>query len=120
MEVMKKSYSRAHFATGRARKKPMDRLSQESTEALEHGMSYGKYKALQFEAAKGKPTRAQTEPLQEFYDQRLKYEITCQVCGAVVLARTNKKKYCSETCAKTAFKEMAKARKEGKRNGTNA
>ena len=109
--------SRRHFANEKTGEKgtPADRLSQESSEALAAGTSYGKYKALQYEAAKGKPT---PRPKIEAIDPRLKYSLVCHVCGTGFKSMTKLRKYCSEACANKQYREFARLRKEGARNGT--
>lgn len=119
MELMSKNIARAHFAseqTGKKRK-PADRLSQESSEALAAGVSYGKYKAQQWEADKRQPPAP--VPKKEEPDPRLKYDLVCKVCGKAFKSITSYRKYCSESCADKQYREYQKQRREAARNGTN-
>ena len=117
MEPMPKNIARAHFASEQTGKKskPVDRLSQESSEALDAGLSYGKYKAKQYETAGRKPTpyTPKEEP-----DPRLKYDRVCRVCGCKFKSMTNHREYCSQRCADKQYRKFAKERKDGTRNGT--
>lgn len=118
MELMSKNIARAHFASEQRSKKrkPADRLSQESSEALAAGVSYGKYKAQQWEAAKRQPSAP--VPKKEEPDPRQKYDLVCPVCSIAFKSMTRHRKYCSERCADKRYKELAKQRKEATHNGT--
>lgn len=72
---------------GRKKKKPMDKLSRDSCDALAHGMSYGKWMAI--------------KPPEVIVPQKPKalIEKTCRFCGKAFYQKTNvKRKYCSPEC----------------------
>lgn len=70
-----------------------DRLSQMASEALEHGMSYGRY------MARYKPTAIRNEPVR----QSTGVTKVCEYCGAE-FTRYDKRqrKYCCENCRNSA------------------
>ena len=118
MGVMEENMSRRYFAKENTDKKrePPDRLSQESTAALATGLSYGKYKAQQYEAAQRTPAPA---PKKVETDPRLKYDLVCHICGRQYKGANKRRKYCSDTCAETAYRQLKKQREEREQNGTN-
>ena len=118
MDIIGKNIARAHFASEKSgkKRKQADRLSQESSAALAAGLSYGKYKALQYEAGKRVPAPV---PKKEEPDPRLKYDLVCHACGIAFKSVTRQRKYCCETCAENQYRKFAKARKEAMRNGTS-
>lgn len=73
-------------------KKP-DRLSQLVSEALEHGMSYGKYMAVYH------PSESRKEPVK----QRMGITKVCEYCG-MEFTRYDKRqrKYCCDDCRNAA------------------
>lgn len=90
-----------------AKEEEPDRLTQEATEALAAGMSYGKYKARQYTAAHGKIYI----PKQEKPDPLLKYELTCQVCSTCFRSKSPSRKYCSTKCKDYAYRMNKKKKK---------
>ena len=117
MGVMDENMSRRYFAketTGKKREPP-DRLSQDSTAAQAAGVSYGKYKAQQYEAAQRTPAPA---PKKVPTDPRLKYDLVCHICGRQYKGASKLRKYCSDTCAQTAYIQQKKLREEREQNGT--
>ena len=120
MEVWPKNIAGARFASEQRgkKRKPADRLSEESTNALEAGVSYGKYKTQQYEGTRPKPAPVPV-PKKEEPDPRLKYDLVCPVCGMAFKSMTRHRKYCSESCAEKQYRKFAKERKEAKRNGTS-
>ena len=75
-----------------ARKKEPDQLSKDSTAALRAGMSYGKWKALQWEKAGMPAIRKQQEVDPEA-------NTICRYCGKGFYAKfKHKRVFCSEEC----------------------
>lgn len=89
-----------------ARKKKMDKLSQEVAQALACGMSYGKWKAKY-----GKPVEKKEEKtLPE------KWQI-CPWCGKEFKRKGNARQiYCEPYCQREAGKQRARDRKEALKN----
>lgn len=85
-----------------------DRLTQEATAALAAGMSYGKYKARQHTEA----NRKMPPPKQEQPDPRLKYDLTCQACGAPFKSISKMRKSCSEKCKRFMDNKRAREKKQ--------
>lgn len=72
---------------GRKKKKPMDKLSRDSCDALAHGMSYGKWMSI-------KPPEVVVPE-----KKTALIELTCELCGKVFYQRYKfKTKYCSGEC----------------------
>lgn len=77
-----------------AKKKQMDKLSQEVSQELAAGMSYGKWKAMQPRV----PFRPK-EPLESYR------EFTCEHCGVKFIRYDRKsQKYCGDRCKNAAFR----------------
>lgn len=75
-----------------AKKKEPDNLSKDSTAALRANMSYGKYKALQYEAM-GRPVIVRKEPEGPAPNK------VCKRCGkAFYWGSLHKKVFCSDEC----------------------
>ena len=73
------------------KQKEMDQLSKDSTAALRAGMSYGKWKALQYEAGYRPVIQKKTEEPEA--------NTVCRYCGKGFYARfKHKKVFCSEEC----------------------
>ena len=88
-----------------ARKKEPDQLSKDSTAALEANMSYGKWKALQWEAM-GRPVYVRPEPEQP------EPNTVCKCCGNGFYNKfKNNKVYCSEECRRMAQNKLERERK---------
>lgn len=69
------------------RKKKLDKLSQDSCDALAHGMSYGKWMAIK-------------EPSKDVPEKKADlHQLTCQLCGKVFYQKYKfRTKYCSGEC----------------------
>ena len=75
-----------------ARKKEPDQLSKDSTAALKANMSYGKWKALQWDAM-GRPAYVRPEPEQP------EPNTVCRFCGERFYNPfKNNKVYCGDRC----------------------
>ena len=111
-------------------KDEMDKLSQDSCDALKAGMSYGKYMALKGSTKVTRPTPAPTGYYhvcqycgKEFYvpDKKprkfcgdrcreLSYYVpkiktatkVCQICGKEFVSTKSQQKFCCEFCARVA------------------
>ena len=84
------------------KKKELDQLDIDSSNAIKAGMSYGKYMAMK------KPTKI-TPP------EVVGYRHICQHCGKEFIAKyKGVRKYCSEQCRKAFFKLKKRMEKENK------
>jgi len=110
MGIMDENISRRYFANEKDSNEEPDRLAQEAAEALRLGMSYGKYKAKQYEKAKGKTA----QPKQEQPDPRLKYDLVCKTCGVHFKSITPLRKYCSQECKNHMELQRAKEKRQKK------
>ena len=73
-----------------AKKKEMDKLSQEVSMALASGMSYGKWKALQ------EPVKIEPKQPKEYFIRRI-----CVVCKSEFISFDNRNRVvCGEKCRK--------------------
>lgn len=73
--------------------KEMDKLSQDSCDALKAGMSYGKYMAMKGTAKVTRPTPAPTG-----------YYHVCQHCGKEFYTDTRQpRKFCSDRCRELSY-----------------
>lgn len=83
------------------RKKKLDQLTIDSTNAIKAGMSYGYYMALK------KHTTAQSERKSNpDFDG---YKHTCEQCGKeFVIFHKKKRKYCSDQCRKQHYLDTKK------------
>lgn len=71
----------------------MDRLARNAMLARQAGMTYGKWKAMQYVPPKPEEP-VKVEPRNEF-------EVKCQNCGKLFLKKNHRKKlYCDELCAR--------------------
>lgn len=78
---------------GRHKKVEMDKLSQDSCDALKAGMSYGKYMAMKGSAKVTRPTPAPTG-----------YYHVCQHCGKEFYTDTRQpRKFCSDRCRELSY-----------------
>lgn len=83
-----------------ARKKQMDKLAQEASQALAAGMSYGKWKAMQA------PVKIEPKP-----DPFKIKTYICAYCGAEFAPDDNRyRKYCGDRCRKLGNAEAMKER----------
>ena len=122
------------------RHKKMDKLSQDSCDALKAGMSYGKYMAMKGSANVTRPTPAPTGYYhvcqhcgKEFYVEdrkarkfcsdrcrELSYYVPkiktatkiCPICGKEFVSTKSQQKFCGEFCAKVAKSQKIRAWKE--------
>lgn len=74
----------------------MDDLTRDVMEAEKAGMTYGKWKALQYANAKKPRRKVKTEGTED--DTILENEGICIVCGAVFIRNSGAQKMCSERC----------------------
>jgi hypothetical protein len=89
---------------GRKRKKPMDKLSRDSCDALAHGMSYGKWMAI-------KPP-VDIVPIKT----KDKVERTCERCGKIFYRNDKVRvKYCSPECKWDAYLERTNEHRQRNR-----
>ena len=78
---------------GRHKKVEMDKLSQDSCDALKAGMSYGKYMAMKGTANVTRPIPAPTG-----------YYHVCQHCGKEFYTDTRQpRKFCSDRCRELSY-----------------
>lgn len=89
---------------------PMDRLSRDSCAALAAGMSYGKYKALH-------PHTEGPDGIENI--PRARVEIKCAWCGAIVMTKDKRRKYCSVSCMQNASKKRVREEYENRRRAKN-
>lgn len=74
-------------------KEDMDKLSQDSCDAIKAGMSYGKYMAMKGSAKVTRPTPAPTG-----------YYHVCQHCGKEFYVEDRKtRKFCSDRCRQLSY-----------------
>lgn len=93
-----------------AKKKEMDKLSQEVHQALAAGMSYGKWKAMQ------DPVKIEPKKLPIGIDTKI-----CAYCGCEYAPFDNRpRKYCSTRCKKLASSDMMREEYHKKRSEENA
>ena len=93
-----------------AKKKEMDKLSQEVSKALAAGMSYGKWKALQT------PVKIEPKP-----DPFKLPTCTCAYCGTEFVPTDNRyRKYCGTRCKRLANSKMAREKYWEERGMENA
>lgn len=92
-------------------KKSMDHLTQDAVAADRCGMSYGKFKGLEYEQIRtGKRPAPQIE--KQLQPGRRTFDLICQVCGLEFKAGSRLKKYCCDQCKEKADRMHAKRRKE--------
>lgn len=85
-----------------ARRKEPDQLSKDSTAALKANMSYGKWKALQWEAM-GRPAVAPKEP------EEPEPNTVCKYCGNTFYnPYKNHKCFCDDECRKEYQKQKVR------------
>lgn len=77
----------------------MDKLSQDATNAIKAGMSYGQYMALKnpVTISAPQPQKVQSEP-----EKKGPVMKTCAICGKEFLSRDRRCKYCGPFCARVA------------------
>lgn len=84
----------------------MDQLTKDAIEARRLGLSYGKYKGLQYEAQqKAKAAAAAEKERKPKPGQRW-----CKVCQKEIPLTVSSSRYCSPECAAKAQAEMQQAR----------
>ena len=78
-------------------KNQLDHLTQDALAASRCGMSYGKYKGLEYEQIQSGKRPA---PLIERKLQpgRRSFDLVCQFCGVQFVAGSRLRKYCSDLC----------------------
>ena len=92
-----------------ARRKEPDQLSRDSTAALRASMSYGKWKALQWEAM-GRP--AYVKPESERQEQP-EPNTVCKYCGKRFYNPTKRYRcFCDEVCRREYQKERVRELRE--------
>lgn len=94
-----------------AKDKKLDDLTQDAIAADRCGMSYGKYKALEYEEIRSGKRPA---PLiaKKLAPARRSYDMICQRCGRPFISNHRARKYCSEECSRHAdYMARAKRRK---------
>ncbi len=90
-----------------AKKKKPDRLAQEAGQAMEEGMSYGKWKARQFEQNGRKPVY-----YPEDWEDSDCGDTVCQDCGQLFMGG-EQARYCP-ACLSRRMKESAQRMREKK------
>ena len=91
--------------------KDVDNLTKDVLDAEKAGMSYGKWKALKYEAE----TKVKREPPKKLdYYEEYDWNGTCIVCGKQFHKRVWCQKTCSEECRDIWNKNYAKAYRETK------
>lgn len=76
---------------------PADRLSQDAAAATAAGVSYGKFKEMERQAAL-RNGKASPAPDPAAPDPRLKYDLICAVCARPFKSKTSRRKYCCTAC----------------------
>lgn len=97
---------------------PPDRLARDAMAAQAAGMSYGKYKSLQYEAQQnGQANPFGEEPVPEEPEEEImldddRRELTCQYCGKIFAAYGHevRRKYCSDDCRSKGAYALWRAR----------
>lgn len=96
-----------------ARRKEPDQLSKDSTAALKANMSYGKWKALQWEAM-GRPVIAPKKP------EEPEPNTVCKYCGERFYNPTKRFRcFCDEMCRREYQKERVREIREQSQNLRN-
>ena len=92
-------------------KKGLDQLTQDTLAASRCGMSYGQYKAVEYDEVR---TGRRAAPLiaKKIEPGRRTFDLICQVCGLKFKAGSRLKKYCCDQCKEKADRMHAKRRKE--------
>ena len=86
----------------------MDQLSRDAKEARKRGLSYGKYKGLQYEQElKSKEAAAPKKPRKPKPGER-----RCKTCGKEIPLTVSSSRYCSPECAEKAQLEMRRVREQ--------
>ena len=85
-----------------AKKKEPDKLAQDSSAAISANMSYGKYKALQYEAGKIPIIQKKEEP---------EHNTICRYCGKGFYTTKKIKVFCSDDCRIAHLKMKARKQK---------
>lgn len=79
-----------------------DMLAQEAAAALAAGMTYGKWKGLQYEQAKNRESQRREKEIPEGW-------LICQHCGKPFKPKTKRKQfYCEVSCQVSAARERDK------------
>jgi hypothetical protein len=104
-------------------KKQLDNLTQDALAASRCGMSYGKFKGLEYEQIQSGKRHA---PLIEkkLRPGRRTFDLVCQFCGVQFVGGSRLKKYCSDLCKRSADgaayrKNHPKTTKEEEQNDGN-
>ena len=85
-----------------AKKKEPDKLAQDSSAVISANMSYGKYKALQYEAGKIPIIQKKEEP---------EHNTICRYCGKGFYTTKKIKVFCSDDCRIAHLKMKARKQK---------
>ena len=76
-----------------------DQLAQDAAAALAAGMTYGKWKGLQYERSKNKEAQSREKEITEGL-------CICQHCGKPFLTKgKRKKKYCEDSCSAAEYQK---------------
>ena len=89
----------------------IDQLTQDAIAASRCGMSYGRFKGLEYEQIQsGKRHAPKIE--KQLQPARRTFDLVCQVCGLEFTAGSRLKKYCCDQCKGKADRMNVKKKKE--------
>ena len=78
--------------------KPKDNLALDAMDALEAGMSYGKWKATHPETKAANESRLGKPPKRQYTETPRVYEYICRGCGKKFTTSQKMRRYCDDRC----------------------